>query len=1037
LSYLGVASNSMSGSIPPNLAVACPLLNLLYLDYNAFTGQIPESLWASPELAYLVVNNNKFTGTIPDSIGNATKLFELIVQGNALHGTLPNSIGSCVTLYYVELASNHFTGTIPSSLGQLLNLQVVDVGFNRLTGTIPVSLNLLPLLDALLLDSNLLTSPLPIVLDGWRSMITLNISYNMLSGTMPWAISQLPNINALSVSDNKFTGTLDNMLNVSVQTHLAVLSVENNQFSGPLPRDLFLLPLEVITAVGNCFSGTLPDTVCRCTTLNTLALDGLSSAPTCGTKLVSFSDAYIIRDAVSGTIPSCLFTLPVLTALHLSGNGFTGTLPSSLPSSTSDSTPQIQQTAPQSTTEEINPFLIDLTLSHNRLTGTVPLMFQRKQWYNLDLSYNRLSGTLSAEFATQNISTKFLHDLSTLLRRNMSSDVFSDGAVSLENNRISGRIPPVLQDKKHISVLGTNMFSCNSEATNLPPHDSGLDSYECGSDSFNFPYYVWLGSVVACMMCSVWMLYVAKICMVNSTWVAMLHSPEVIGLAPTLVKVLHLSDQLNHVALYATVYVLVVLVPVYITLSHYCGTIVHQYAWVVSAAFLTGYTSFIVVFVFVVVLLIVVLVRYKLNIPDANVVSTPHIISKCRRFAVYAAFIIFNLAFVVGANTAYVYIVINYNRRVLLAAQFMLSCFKLLWNRFFSIYAIRYVATYDRDVVERVDQSYIYTTYTSLQVFVALVNNIAIPCFVVAVVSPNCFYNVFVASPAVDTKFIYLSCSLVVDNVCTAYTGAQDIIPYKPPFSYSYQCSSSIITSYAPAFVILCLLRTFATPALQYLMFAWYSRAAKDTFLHRMLARVTLPILKPIPTTGSASSIYQPNFDGNQLLLSLVTYLGILLTFGAAFPPLAAAILLTMYCVLFTTKVKLGRFLTNAVEVGQTDVATTIETECNSSGIDTIRKRSVWMLITAGFWFYTLFLFDTLGDVVGFAGAYWVLIVVPLMPVVLYMCSYGVGWLAMPLVGSADQSDPARGGDETFQGAEMTRSVDIVNILHSESSSVV
>jgi hypothetical protein len=32
--------------------------------------------------------------------------------------------------------------------------------------------------------------------------------------------------------------------------------------------------------------------------------------------------------------------------------------------------------------------------------------------------------------------------------------------------------------------------------------------------------------------------------------------------------------------------------------------------------------------------------------------------------------------------------------------------------------------------------------------------------------------------------------------------------------------------------------------------------------------------------------------------------------------------------------------------------------------------------------FYTLFLFDTLGYEVGFAGAFWVLIVVPLLPVV-------------------------------------------------------
>jgi hypothetical protein len=43
------------------------------------------------------------------------------------------------------------------------------------------------------------------------------------------------------------------------------------------------------------------------------------------------------------------------------------------------------------------------------------------------------------------------------------------------------------------------------------------------------------------------------------------------------------------------------------------------------------------------------------------------------------------------------------------------------------------------------------------------------------------------------------------------------------------------------------------------------------------------------------------------------------------------------------------------------------------------------MLVTLSCWFYTLFLFDTLGDAVGFEGAYWVLIVMPLTPVALYV----------------------------------------------------
>jgi hypothetical protein len=44
------------------------------------------------------------------------------------------------------------------------------------------------------------------------------------------------------------------------------------------------------------------------------------------------------------------------------------------------------------------------------------------------------------------------------------------------------------------------------------------------------------------------------------------------------------------------------------------------------------------------------------------------------------------------------------------------------------------------------------------------------------------------------------------------------------------------------------------------------------------------------------------------------------------------------------------------------------------------------MLLTLSCLFYTLFLFDTLGDAVGFEGALWVLIVVPLLPLCMFLC---------------------------------------------------
>ena len=50
-------------------------------------------------------------------------------------------------------------------------------------------------------------------------------------------------------------------------------------------------------------------------------------------------------------------------------------------------------------------------------------------------------------------------------------------------------------------------------------------------------------------------------------------------------------------------------------------------------------------------------------------------------------------------------------------------------------------------------------------------------------------------------------------------------------------------------------------------------------------------------------------FDAPACLVLLVTLLGLLLTFGAVFPPLAAALAATVCCFSYFTQLKLGRFV--------------------------------------------------------------------------------------------------------------------------------
>jgi hypothetical protein len=139
-------------------------------------------------------------------------------------------------------------------------------------------------------------------------------------------------------------------------------------------------------------------------------------------------------------------------------------------------------------------------------------------------------------------------------------------------------------------------------------------------------------------------------------------------------------------------------------------------------------------------------------------------------------------------------------------------------------------------------------------------------------------------------------------------------------------------------------------------------------------------------------------FDASQLVITLLTYLGLLLTFGALFPPLSLCFVGAMLSVDLWARLKVGRFLTVATEARRTDLVEELRASCKDIVDGWFLWRSVWTILMVSCLFYTLFLFDTLGDAVGLHKAYWVLIVVPLVPT--------IGWTAEILLPSAQPRPP-------------------------------
>jgi hypothetical protein len=139
-------------------------------------------------------------------------------------------------------------------------------------------------------------------------------------------------------------------------------------------------------------------------------------------------------------------------------------------------------------------------------------------------------------------------------------------------------------------------------------------------------------------------------------------------------------------------------------------------------------------------------------------------------------------------------------------------------------------------------------------------------------------------------------------------------------------------------------------------------------------------------------------------VMSLLTYLALLLTFGALFPPLAVCCAVAMASVVLTARLEVGRYVSAAVAADRQDCLDELESAC--AGVATPRqlRTALYLALTVGCMFYTLFLFDTLGYEVGFAGAFWVLIVVPLLPAVAWALYTAVGSVAAPCSVQTDHS---------------------------------
>jgi Leucine-rich repeat (LRR) protein len=991
-----IYDTSITGTIPTELA-QLTLLNLLDLSSNQLSGTVPTEIYSLNELYYFQVDHNLLSGTISTFIEKLSAMDYFDLASNILTGTLPAELWTLTTTVQLVLANNQLTGTISEDVASLALLTSIIMNGNLLTGVIPSAMGTLTKLEAIILYSNYLSSSMPSGLGGCSKLESISIADNYLTGSLPVQLGSLNGVRNLNISNNLFEGNLNYFFHDTlVFVNIVFIDVSLNSFTGSIPSNLFNQngrhKLKTAVLYSNCFTGSLPDSICESVNLTALVLDSASSSRGCNIVypriLQDIFKVVIGKRSLVGSIPDCIFQMPSLQTLHLSGNGLKGSLP-----------------ALDSRIQSLN----DVSLASNAIAGTIPLSWQQCPWKCLDLSGNKLTGLLSDSFVVNGNNT----------------------VMDLTVNRLSGPIPGVFRYAPTTNILDGNLFQCQDSSK--PEYDPNSDEYVCGSSNYNIALIFYTSALGALLLFGGWKLK-QSVAAIFATYDEL--EAEAIAeqcAVRNVVELLTLFKRIFRVTKnLACVYVLLVmssciLMKTVPQAKLLFSTHSEQYAWISTIAFVHGVLPLVLVTLYIFYSCATIAVG--LDIRHSAVKSqlsrfyntAKHATWSCSwrpvaLFVLFFAAVIAHIVVMVTINIGYIYFLIHgVSTATLLTIQVSLSVFKLWWNN---------------ACVGWVVNVFNVSTWTRLFVssFMVVFTFICSPLVATFFSDSTCFRYVITGQPPVTSTFLVneLTCAInCYGNLCLSFCEFSPVpsIVYAtvvPSWLYSYQCSSSLLTNYTPVLLYSYAISGMLVPLVRLTYFnlsadfidTRFPRVVRESLLmnlssiHSYKANEIEDWDNDVVVAGTASaasvdsvssvgskaapsySIFAPRHRGSKRLFNatalvsrLVLNIGVMVTFGMASPLLAITICIDSYAMLTVWVGIIGRFLRihrSKVLYPSAGVQSVTSTrsqsafanawkrlDCAIIGVPSGIAAGIWLIIVLTSWFWSLFVFDMMGDVYG------------------------------------------------------------------------
>ena len=1032
-------NNSIIGNLPCFLFNNLTKLEMIAFNYNSLTGRICEiNHNVISNLRIIQVSFNHLTGYIPSSFYYLNNLILCYMNNNLLSGTLPLfSFNNNIEV--LSLHNNDLTGTIPYHYGNYNKLIYFYISDNYLTGTLPISFQKLNKLQIFIINNNMLSGKLDYCFNSTNqiSLRTIDISNNQFSGYIPEELYKMKKLYTIAAVSNCFELSISSSICLSLS--LESIIFDGLQTSSACRTYLFSKSSSLFSAnaayeISSPFQGQLPTCIFNMSTLLLFHFSGNGLSGSIPNDIVihpSMYDLSLSHNRLTGSIPHEMQSHEWLR-LDLSKNYFNGKLNHNFNSNFFNITKYFIQRSFQKSYENSSFGFIQkfYSLSGNRLSGNIPNYFLHQDDVNIlfgnsfSCQYNQrdLPRHDQNEYGyscgsnTFNVIYFLWLSCSFLL---LFIIIISCYNYKYNNNKNKNNNTYFQYIKSKIQQLPSIQVKSHLSNKYLMLKLQNYTDY--------FQQYQEINVYILYFLCFIIIIFLPMYLILNIFYKTHEYKYAYV------VSIMYLSGEVP-------AYLLLIIFFIFQVFIRYCVI-----NYVTNNPYFNkkndgdndninndrnddnnndnytynsdgnnnnnnyGYnndnkdnvnttiSSNVERNSFHVDIRPSAITLYELN---KQVLLLKNIkINFYKIIYLYICIFIINFIIVLGVNIAFVYITLYQSYTLTTIAQIFQSIFELIWDfclpiliNFFCL-KIWNISIYSKEH----DLRDVWSKITLLLLFLILFNTIVIPCLVVAIVSPNCFYDLIISTSSVTSTFPFVDCiAFNIYGICQQFDVHLSTTSYDPPFNYSYQCSDDLIAYYAPSEMYSCFILSFLYP-LSIIMTIYINKHYPDNSLLVKLVRLYYP--SPIYRTlyndhnnnnnindqSQHDEHYHLIYEANLEIIYFLQMIGTMLTFGLVFPLIAITIFFAIIILWLTSKYLCDRFLLNLILINNIIKIESFNLECYGIINQIMIENSFWLISIFSSCFFSFFLYDILGDKNGYQNSYWIIIITSLIPCYIYI----------------------------------------------------